>query len=101
MGENHFEGITVSLYGFVLFGCAVSYYALTNSLLKVHASESVIHKAVGNKTKERISLVVYVGALALSFFQPKVAFALYSAVAILWLYPDRRIESHLSAGGRG
>jgi uncharacterized membrane protein len=29
MGENHFQDITVSLYGITLLGCAFSYYLLT------------------------------------------------------------------------
>ncbi len=95
MGENHFQGLTVTLYGVVLLGCALAYYALTASLLKEHGKDSIIHKAVGNKLKERISLVVSLGALALSCFYPMVAFAAYSAVALMWIYPDRRIESHL------
>lgn len=53
MGENHFDSLTVSLYGVVLLGCAFSYYVLTVTLLKGHSADSVIHKAVGNKTKEQ------------------------------------------------
>lgn len=96
MGENHFEGLTVTMYGVVLLMTAVGYYVLTLSLLKSHSSESIIHQAVGNKMKERISLITYVIALILSFRMPKIAFTLYSFVALVWLYPDSRIEKLLS-----
>lgn len=96
MGENHFDSLTVSLYGVVLLGCAFSYYVLTLSLLKSHTQDSVIHKAVGNKFKEHSSLVLYVLGLAISFWFPKVAFGLYSLVALIWLYPDRRIEKQIA-----
>ena len=96
MGENNFEDITVTLYGFVLFMSAVGYYILTVSLLKNHSTESNLHKAVGSKLKERISLVTYIIALIISFWFPIVAFVLYSLIALLWLYPDSRIEKILS-----
>ncbi len=96
MGENNFASITVTMYGFVLFMSAFGYYLLTVSLLNNHSTDSKLHKAVGNKTKERISMVTYIVALILSFWNPIVAFALYAFVAILWLYPDSRIEKVLS-----
>lgn len=92
MGENHFEDITVPLYGLVLFGCAVSYYLLTLSLLKSHSKDSVIHQAIGNKVKERASLLLYILGLGVSFWYPKLAFGLFTFVALLWMIPDRRIE---------
>ena len=96
MGENHFADLTVTLYGVVLLGCAFSYYILTNSLLKSHAHDSVLHKAVGSKGKERFSLICYVLGLGLSFLFPLVAFGLYTLVALIWLYPDTRIEKQLN-----
>ena len=96
MGENHFEGLTVTLYGVILLGCAVSYYVLTLSLLKTHDADSVIHKAVGNKLKEHGSLAIYVLGVILSLWLPKLAFSLFVFVALIWLLPDRRIEKELS-----
>lgn len=96
MGENHFEGVTVTLYGVILFGCAISYYVLTNSLLKNHDTESVIYKAVGNKFKEHASLVLYILGLLVSCWFSKAAFGIFSVVALIWLLPDKRIEKQMS-----
>lgn len=96
MGENQFEGITVTLYWAVLLGCAFGYYILTNSLLNKHDSDSAIHKAIGNKFKEHSSLILYVLGLTMSFWFPKIAFGIFSIVALIWLIPDRRIEKQLS-----
>jgi uncharacterized membrane protein len=96
MGENHFEGLTVVLYGVVLFLCAIAYYGLTLSLLKNHSIDSTIHKAIGNKFKERISLVGYILGLILCAWAPLVSVGIYSLVALIWLYPDKRIEKQLS-----
>lgn len=95
MGANRFEDITVPLYAIVLLGCAFSYYLLTVSLLKKHTKDSAIHQAVGNKFKERISLVLYILGLGISFWFPKFAFALFTIVALVWLIPDQRIEREL------
>lgn len=96
MGENHFEGVTVTLYGVVLLGCAVSYYVLTNSLLKSHDTESVIHKAIPNKFKEHSSLVLYILGLFTSYWIPQIALGIFSVVALIWLLPDKRIEKQMS-----
>ena len=98
MGENHFQSLTVILYGIILFMCAFSYYFLTLSLLKNHAIDSSIHKAIGNKFKERISLAGYTLGLLISPWQPYLSFALYVVIALVWLYPDKRIEKELSNG---
>ena len=39
-----------------------------------------------------MSPVLYAAAIALSFFQPRIAGGIYIFVALLWLIPDRRIE---------
>lgn len=95
LGENHFQDLTVTLYGIALLGCAFSYYVLTSSLLKIHDLSSVIHKAVGNKFKERVSILCYVLGVLFSFLVPKISFGLYAGVAVWWLIPDERIEKEI------
>ena len=97
MGENHFQDLSLALYGVILLACAFAYYLLTLSLLKIHDQESAIHKAVGQKTKEQISLVLYVLALGLSFMYSLVSLGIYILVALMWLYPDKRIEKHIGS----
>ncbi len=96
MGENHFGSPSVLLYGLILFSCAIAYYLLTLSLLRRHSKDSLIHRAVGNKFKERISLAGYALGLIVSGFAPYLSVAIYAIIALIWLYPDRRIEKHLS-----
>jgi len=38
---------------------------------------------------------MYGAAILLAFVRPWIAEALYAAVALMWLVPDRRIESRL------
>jgi uncharacterized membrane protein len=94
-GENHFQELTVTLYGVVLLSCAFAYIVLTNCLLKIHDQTSLIHKAVGNKFKERMSLVFYIVGIGFSCIFPKISFLVYAGVALWWLIPDVRIEREI------
>lgn len=96
MGENNFQDVTVTLYGAILLASAFAYYFLTLALLAANDKSTAIHKAVGNKFKERISLSSYFAGLILSINYPKVAFSIYVLVALIWLLPDKRIERHLN-----
>lgn len=97
MGENHFEPATVLLYGVVLFGSAIAYFILARSLVALHGRESTIAVALGRDWKGRSSVIVYAVAMGLAPVNVWIACALYVAVAILWLVPDRRIEKTIAA----
>ena len=92
MGENHFEQRPVALWGLVMLMAGVAYYILTSVLIRHHGPESALRAAVGSDVKGMMSVVIYVVAIALSFANRWVALALYVAVALMWLVPDRRIE---------
>jgi uncharacterized membrane protein len=96
MGENNFDKTPVAVYGFILWMCGLAYYILVRCLLKLHDEKSVLVQAVGNKKKEMMSLYIYTAAIPLAFFIPLISAILYAAVAIMWLIPDRRIESRIS-----
>jgi uncharacterized membrane protein len=97
MGENHFATLPVALYGAVLLCCGVAYYVLVRLLLCNHEKDSALAKAIGDDFKGRISVAVYAAAIVVACWLPLLACAMYVAVAILWLVPDRRIEKALSA----
>lgn len=95
MGENEFAAVPVALYGVVLIGAAFAYYLLTRSLLARHGSDSRLAAAIGRDGKTRLSMLAYASAIPLAFVHPAVSCALYVAVAVAWLVPDRRIERTL------
>ena len=96
MGESHFSLWPVVVYGSVLLMSAMAYYLMTLSILAIHGPSTQVARAIANDRKEKISLAIYVGAIAAAFCHPYVACAAYGFVAILWLIPDRRIESVLA-----
>jgi uncharacterized membrane protein len=95
MGENHFAPVPVAMYGAVLLLSAISYFILARTLVRHEGEKSAIARALGGDFKGRISVVIYAIAIPLSFVSRWVAVALYAAVAVMWLVPDRRIERTL------
>lgn len=95
MGENHFAAMPVAVYGVVLLFAAIAYFILTRALLRIHSTDSTLAIALGRDFKGKISIVVYLAAVGVAFFSSWVAFALYVAVEVLWLVPDRRIEKRI------
>ncbi|MEP6635499.1 MAG: TMEM175 family protein [Acidobacteriota bacterium] len=93
MGENHFAPWPVALYGTVLLCAAIAYFILAHALIKLHGEGSTLANALGSDFKGKISVVIYAIAIPLAFVQPALACALYVSVAIMWLIPDRRIET--------
>lgn len=98
VGERGVTAFPVAAFGVVLFMAAIFYWVLERALIAAEGDASEIAKAVGSKQKEWISMAGYVLGLATCFLvSPYVAVALYIAVAIMWLVPDRRFERRLQA----
>jgi uncharacterized membrane protein len=95
MGENHFGTTPVALYGVVLFMAAIAYIILQGRILAGEPETSVLHRALKTDLKGRLSPLLYLAAIALSFVKPWIALGIYATVAAVWLIPDRRIEREL------
>jgi uncharacterized membrane protein len=92
IGENHFAALPIALYGVVLLMAGAAYYILERCLLRIHDRDSPLTIALGERTKDKMSIVLYLLAIALAFVNRWFAIAIYVLVALLWLVPDRRIE---------
>jgi len=97
MGENHFASLPNALYGAVLLMAAIAYYILQSRIVAVNGPECVLALAVGRDWKGKVSPLFYIAAIPLAFASPWISCALYVAVALIWLVPDRRIERRLTA----
>ncbi|HEV7892710.1 MAG TPA: TMEM175 family protein [Pyrinomonadaceae bacterium] len=95
MGENHFAPLPTAVYGGVLFAAAVAYYILQRLIIAEQGPHSKLKTAVGRDVKGKLSPLIYLAAIVLAFVNQWLSDALYVLVALLWLIPDRRIESHL------
>lgn len=95
MGQTHFAGLPVLMYGVVLLMAAIAYYILTRVLVALHGSDSSLAMAMGRDVKGKASVLFYVTGIMLGLWDPRSACVLYVIVAVMWLAPDRRIEAAL------
>jgi uncharacterized membrane protein len=71
---------------------AIAYYVLQQTIIANQGSHSLLASAVGRDWQGKLSPVLYLAAIPLAFVSPWIASGLYTAVALIWLIPDRRIE---------
>ena len=96
MGENHFTAVPTALYGAVLLMAAIAYVVLQQAIIRSQGQESLLKKAIGRDWKGKLSLVLYVVAIAATFGSSWIAQAIFVIAALIWLIPDRRIEKRLA-----
>lgn len=96
VGENHFAPEPMALYGFILLMAALAYYILQTRIIKSQGETSVLSKAIGSDFKGKISPILYVFGIMMSWVHEWIAGAVFILVALIWLIPDRRIEKTLS-----
>jgi len=95
MGENGAAPLPTALYGTVLLLAAVAYTILQTAIIRSQGAGSKLAAAVRGDVKGKISVVLYAGAIPLAFADRRLSIAIYVAVALIWLVPDRRIETVL------
>jgi uncharacterized membrane protein len=96
MGENAFGSVPVAVYGVVCLMCGVSYSILARTIIAVEGKDSLLATAIGRDRKGWVSLAAYAAAVVVAPAEPRVSLGLYVITALMWLVPDRRIESRLA-----
>jgi uncharacterized membrane protein len=92
LGEMQFAKAPTALFGVALLMPAIAYTILVRTLIANEGPGSTLERAIGSDTKGWLSLACYASGIALAFVAPWISNALYVAVALMWLVPDRRIE---------
>ncbi len=95
MGEDINASAPVALYGAVLLFAGGAYFILTKSLVHHHGKESTLAVSIGRDRKGIASVIVYTAAIPMAFLRPWIACCCYVLVAVMWLYPDPRIEKRI------
>jgi hypothetical protein len=96
MGENHFAPLPTAVYGVVMLAASIAYYILQAMIIAQQGTNSKLKAAVGKDIKGKLSPLIYIVAIALAFVNQWISDGLYVLVALMWLIPDRRIESQLN-----
>jgi uncharacterized membrane protein len=93
VGEAGITRDTVLAFGVIMLLCSISFGLLLLALLKANADDAPITRAARRGHKGQITILAYVLAIAVCFVWPFAAIAIYIAVALMWLIPDKRFES--------
>ncbi len=95
MGENHFASLPTAMYGVVLFMAACAYTILQRAIIRSQGHDSLLGKALGKDWKGKSSIILYIIGMVSAHWLPLLAQAIYAGVAVMWIVPDRRIETVL------
>src|SRR5271168_3245433 len=95
MNEAHYASMPTAAYGVTLMMASLGYVLLERTIVACNGATSKLARAVGRDRKANLSLVGYAISIPLSFLHPAIAITTYVAIALMWLVPDRRIESVL------
>jgi uncharacterized membrane protein len=96
MDESDLARTPTVVYGVNLLAAAVAYYVLQQLMMRLPEGDR-LREAVGNDLKGKLSPLLYVSGILLCFVDPRLGLLPFVAVAVIWLVPDRRIESYLAA----
>ena len=73
----------------------IAWLLLQRAIVHADGGESQLQRAIGEDWKGKLSGVGYAVAIAPAFVDPRISIAIYVAIAIVWLVPDRRITRTL------
>ncbi len=95
MDEHSAAAVPIALYGAVLMACAASWYVLQFAMRRAQGPGSRLHLALGRDWKGKLSPLAYLIGMAMAFVAPLLSYAIYAALALAWLVPDRRVVASL------
>jgi TMEM175 potassium channel family protein len=84
------EQLPTASFGIVALAAAFSYFLLVTAILRANGRDSLVGLAISSDVKGKVSLVMYAAGVGLAFVTVWAAYAIYAAVAVMWLIPDRR-----------
>ena len=73
----------------------IAFNILQYCIIKTEGEDSLIGKATNQNLKGKLSIVMYVLAIIISFFNEWISGGIYFIVALVWLVPDPRIEKSI------
>ncbi len=98
VGESHFAAVPMTCYAGVALMCGVAYTVLSSVIVRADVSNHLLADALGNDLKGKVSIAAYLIAFSAPFLGQLgviVSGLCLIGVALMWLVPDRRIETVL------
>lgn len=93
VGQTTFAPVPVATYTGLLLLAGVAYYVLVRMLIRAHGQPAAFAEAVGRDVKGKLSSVLFAIAIPIALVAPPVAMLINIGVVVMWLVPDRRMES--------
>jgi len=93
VGQTTFAPVPVATYTGLLLLAGVAYYVLVRTLIRAHGQPAAFAEAVGRDVKGKLSSVLFAIAIPIALVAPLVAMLINIGVVVMWLVPDRRMES--------
>ena len=99
MDETDLARTPLVVYGVNLLAAAIAYYLLQLAIFRAEGADGLLRQAVGTDLKGKLSPLLYVAGIASAFVSAWLSVAFFVLVALIWLVPDRRMESFVAEHG--
>ena len=96
LGENFASPVPTAFYGFCLLMPGLAWYVMQSAIIRAQGAASPLAEAIGRDIKGKLAPPLYIAGIACAFLKPWIADLLYAGVALMWLVPDRRIETRIA-----
>jgi uncharacterized membrane protein len=97
MSANGFAKNTVATYAVVATMAALAFTVLQTVIVRSYGTDLSLKLAIGRDLKAKLSFLGYVVAIPLAFAFRWVSIAIFVAIALAWLVPDRRYRDFLQS----
>jgi len=99
MDETDLARTPLVVYGVNLLAAAIAYYLLQLTIMHAEGADGLLREALGRDLKGKASPVIYLAGILTAWLLGWPALLFYAAVAVIWLVPDRRMESYVARHG--
>jgi len=86
---------SAAAYAFVAFMAGLAWLVLRLAIVADQGANSTLQAAVGRDWKGRASGLITLIAIPLAFVHPYITIFLMAVIWLIWIIPDRRIESRI------
>ena len=93
--KGRFEAAGRRTRQILLLFAGVAYLILQKAIVAHQGPTSKIAAALGNDVKGPLSALLYALAIPLAFVREWISDGIYVLIALMWLVPDKRIESRI------
>jgi uncharacterized membrane protein len=88
--DAYHDSLPAAAYGGVALAAGSAYFVLVRAIIRANGRDSAVARAVAEDVKGYASIVIYAAGVGSAFVSPWISYALYAAVSVMWLIPDRR-----------